>query len=66
MVREFGEFVDVAFDSADVAFELREDFVDVGGNFGHRAREDVEVVVAIHLEFAEFVRSLPSTGGSAR
>ena len=65
VVRELGEFVDVAFDASDVALELREDFVDVGGNFGHRAREDVEVVVAIHLEFAEVVEQAIA-GGRAR
>ena len=58
VVRELGEFVDVAFDAADVAFELRQHFVDVGGNFGHGAGEDVEIVVAIHLEFAEVVEKL--------
>ena len=50
---ELGEFVDVAFDATDVALQLRQDFVDVGGNFRHGAREDVEIVVAIHLQFAE-------------
>ena len=55
VVGELGELVDVAFDAIDVALELREDFVDVGGNFGHGAGEDVEIVVAIHFEFAELV-----------
>src|SRR5215472_6531459 len=43
MVCEFGEFVDVAFDAVNVVFQLREDFVDIGGNFGHGTRKDVEV-----------------------
>ena len=54
MVSEFGELVDVAFDSSDEAAHLREDFVYVGRNFGHGARKDVDVVVTIHFELAEF------------
>src|SRR2546423_1354148 len=53
MMSEFGEFVDVAFDAPDKALELREDLVYVGGNFRHGARENVDVVVAVHLELAE-------------
>lgn len=55
MVGELGELVDVALDAVGVALELREDLVDVGGNFGHRAGEDVEIVVAIHLQLTELV-----------
>ena len=54
MVRKFGELVDVAFDSADESAHLREDFVDVGRNFRHGTGENVDVVVAVHFEFAEF------------
>src|SRR5882724_1859087 len=54
MVSEFGEFVDIAFDAPDEAAHLGEDFVYVGGNLGHGARENVNVVVTIHFEFAEF------------
>ena len=53
MVGEFGEFVDVTFDAADEARELGEYFVDVGGDFRHGTGQNVEVVVAVHFEFAE-------------
>ena len=56
VMSELGEFVDVAFNATDVSLELCQDFVDIGGDFRHRAREDGEIVVAIHLEFAEFGR----------
>src|SRR5258708_12381559 len=52
-MRELGELVDVAFDAPDVAFELRQNLVDVGGNFRHGARKNIEIVVAVHFEFAE-------------
>ena len=55
VVRELGEFIDVGIDAAHEAFELGQDFVDVRGNFGQRARQDVEIVVAIHFQLAEFV-----------
>ena len=51
---EFGEFVDIGVHSAHEAFQLRQDLVDVGGNFRERARKDIEIIVAVHLEFAEF------------
>ena len=54
MVSEFGEFVDIAFDAPDEAAHLREDFVYVGGNLRHGTRENVDVVVTIHFQFAEF------------
>ena len=54
MVSEFGEFVDIAFDAPDEAAHLGEDFVYVSGNFCHRTRENVDVVVTIHFQFAEF------------
>ena len=53
MMGEFGELVNVGVHAAHEAFELGEDFGDVGGNFGERARKDVEVVVAVHFELAE-------------
>src|SRR5215472_6842318 len=65
MVRELGEFVDVAFDAVNVVFQLCEDFVDIGGNFGHGTRKDVEVVVAIHFEFAELLEIRAFAGGGA-
>jgi len=49
MMGEFCEFVDVAFHAADKSLKLREHFVYVGGNFGHGARQNIEVVVAIHF-----------------
>ena len=54
VVRELGEFVDIGIDAAHETFELREDFRDVCGNFRERARKNVDVVVAVHLELAEF------------
>ena len=54
VVRELREFIDVGIHAAHEAFELREDFGDVRGNFGERARQNVEIVVAIHFQFAEF------------
>ena len=53
-MREFREFVDIAFDAANEPAHLRKHFVDVGRNFRHRTRQDVDVIVAIHLKFAEF------------
>src|SRR5262245_15257016 len=52
VVGKLCKFVDVAFDAANEAAELRKNLVDVGGNFGHGARQDVDVVVAIHFQFA--------------
>ena len=46
VVREFREFVDVRVHAIHEGFELREDFGDVRGNFGERARKDIEIVVA--------------------
>ena len=54
VVRELGEFVNVRIDAAHEALELREDFVDVRGDFSERTREYIEVIVAVHLELAEF------------
>ena len=65
VVREFCELVDIAFDASDEPAELREDFVYVGGNFRHGARQDVHVVVAIHFEFAEFGKERRIAGGCA-
>ena len=52
-MRQLGELVDIAVDAAHEAIQLGEHFRDVGGNFRERAREDAEVVVAIHLQLAE-------------
>src|SRR5579863_4051379 len=52
-MREFRELVDVAFDTTDKSFELRKHFVYVGGDFRHRTRKDIEIVVAVHFQFAE-------------
>src|SRR5207248_1833630 len=64
-MRELGEFVDVSFDAPDEAFELREDFIDVRGNFRHGAREDVDVVVAVHFKLAEIGPERRIARGSA-
>ena len=53
VVRELREFVDIGIDAAHETFELRQNFRDVRGNFRERARKNVHIVVAIHLEFAE-------------
>ena len=53
MVRQLSELVDVAFDASDVALQLREHFVHVSGDFRHGARQNIEVVVAVHFQFAE-------------
>ena len=63
VMSELGEFVDVTFDAIDVALELGQDFVDVGGDFRHGAREDGEIVVAIHLELAELGEERIFAGG---
>ena len=60
-VRKLGELVDVAIHTTNKAIELREHFGDVGGNFGQRAREDVEIVIAIHLQFAELSERMDQT-----
>ena len=52
---EFGELVDVALDAPDETLQLREDFIHVGGDFGHGSGENVEIVVTIHFQFAEIV-----------
>ena len=52
-VGQLGELVNVGIHAADETIELGENFGDVGGNFRQRAREDAEIVVAIHLQFAE-------------
>src|SRR5260370_9541022 len=52
-MRELGELVDVALDAPDVAFQLGQNFVYVGGNFRHGARKNINVVVAVHFQFAE-------------
>src|SRR6266852_2388777 len=64
-MRELGELVDVAFDAADETFELGQDFVDVRGNFRHGAGENVEVVVAIHFQYAEIGPEGAVAGGRA-
>ena len=53
-MRQFGEFVDVAIHAADKTIKLRQDFRDIGGNFSQRARENIEIVIAVHLQLAEF------------
>ena len=40
VVRELGEFVDVALDAIDKAVELREDFINVGGDFRHASARE--------------------------
>src|SRR3954470_11353175 len=50
---KFGEFVNVRIHAPHESIELRQHFCDVRGNFRQRAREDSEVIVLIHLEFAE-------------
>ena len=54
MMRQLREFVDIAFDAPDKPFQLREYLVDVRRDLGHRPRQNIEVVVAIHFQFAEF------------
>src|SRR5580704_755524 len=50
MVAELGELIDVASHSPDKSSELRKHFRNIGGNFGQRARENIEIIVAIHFE----------------
>src|SRR6266403_2920 len=52
-MRQLREFINVALDATDEPFELREYFVHIRRNFRHRSRQDVEIVVAVHLQFAE-------------
>ena len=61
MVSELGEFIDVPAHAADKSTELRKHFRNVGGNFGQRARENIEVIVAIHFEIGKIQ---PAAGGS--
>src|ERR1700730_1043437 len=61
MVSELGELIDVASHPADKSSELRKHFRNIGGNFSQRARENVEVIVAIHFEFGKIK---PAAAGS--
>ena len=65
MVRELREFVDVALDTADERFQLRQHLIDVRGNLRHGPGEDVEVVVTVHLELAELFEEAFFTGSGA-
>ena len=66
VVSELGEFVDVRIHAAHEAFELGQDNVHVRGNFSERARENVEVVVAIHFQLAEFEQIVGRDGAASR
>src|SRR4029077_14447371 len=50
---KLGEFIDIPAYAADKSSELRKHFGNIGGNFGQRARENIEVVVAIHFEIGK-------------
>src|SRR5215831_32101 len=65
VVRELCKFVDIAFNSANETAKLREHFVDVSGDFGHGARQDIDVVVAVHFQFAEIGPEGGVPGGGA-
>jgi hypothetical protein len=64
MVGQLRKFVDVAFYAAYKAFQLRQYFVHVGGDFRHGPRQDVEVVVPVHLQFPELFPKRAFTRGS--
>ena len=53
VVREFRELVDIGIHPAHECLELRENFGDVRRNFSQGPRQDIDVVVAVHLELAE-------------
>ena len=52
-MRQLCEFVDVTLDAPHKAFELHQDFFHIGRYLRHRPRQYVEIVVAVHFEFAE-------------
>ena len=51
---QLGELINIGIHAADKAIELRQHLGYVGRNLGERAREDVEIVVAIEFQFTEF------------
>src|SRR5713101_5508240 len=65
-MRQLRKFINVALDATDKPFELREHFVHVRRNFRHRSRQDVEIVVAVHLQFAELRPERRLSGGRTR
>ena len=56
VVRQLGEFINVRIDPAHEPFELGQHHIHVRRNFGQRARQNTEIVVTVHFEFAEFQR----------
>ena len=52
-MRKLGELINVAINPTHKSIELAENLGDVGRDFRQRAREDVELVIAIHFQLAE-------------
>src|SRR5271155_878984 len=66
VVGELGGFVDIGVHTTHEAFELGEDDIDVRGNFSERAGKNIDVVVAVHFQFAEFEQVVGSDSGHAQ
>ena len=62
-MRKSGELIDVGINAAYESVKLRENFCYISGDFRQRARKNVVIIIAIHLEFSELGVIVEAGGG---